>query len=142
MGNFLRASSRVANSGIFPDEMKYINLSENSLNVATPVASEPGPHTHSLLKICIVCVCFQKPVFVRAVHSQTPCFSVLRQKTFTVVFLQIPAVKLRERSHSGGCDEHFLRGNAAPPGSSAVSSLTPPPGNVSGRPYSWLIASP
>jgi len=50
-------------------------------------------------------------------------------------------VKCRERSYSGGCDEHCLRGIAGPPVSSAVFSLTPPPGNAGGRPYFRFLAT-
>jgi len=52
-----------------------------------------------MLKNCFVC--FQKPAFVRAVHSQTTCFPGLSQLTFTVGFLPTRTVKYRERFHSG-----------------------------------------
>jgi len=55
----------VADSEVFSDEMKDIILSENSLNVATPVASEPEPHTHYVEELYCVfpetCFCARRP---------------------------------------------------------------------------------
>jgi len=39
MGNFLSPNSHAPDSEVFPHEMKHIIVSENSLNVATPVAT-------------------------------------------------------------------------------------------------------
>jgi len=85
----------VADSEVFRDEMSDITLSENSLNVGTPVATKPEPHAHSVEELYCVfletCFCARRP-------QSNNLFSGLSQQTFTVVFLQTPAVKLRERS--------------------------------------------
>jgi len=65
MGNFLGATFHVADSKVFSDEMKDIILSENKPNVATPVATEPETHTHSVEELyCVVpetCFCARRP---------------------------------------------------------------------------------
>jgi len=49
----LIATFNVADSEVFSEELKDIILSENSLNVATPGATEPEPHTHSVAGMCL-----------------------------------------------------------------------------------------
>jgi len=94
MGNFLSATSHVAHSEVFPGEMNDIILSENSLNGATPVAIEPELRTDihvvdELYRVCPqTCFCARRP-------KSNNFFPGLSQKTFTVVFLPTPAVKLR-----------------------------------------------
>jgi len=47
-GNFLSAIFHMEDSEVFGEEMEDIILFEKSLNEATPVATEPEPHPHSV----------------------------------------------------------------------------------------------
>jgi len=127
MVNFLGATFHLAESELFPGERKCIILSEHSLNVAPPVAIESETHTNFVKELYCVS---RKPAFVRAVHLQTTFIPWLSQRTFTVVFIPTPTVKLKEISYSGGCDEHFARSIAAPPGLVSSFQSAPPPRGV------------
>jgi len=65
MENFLSAIFHVADSEVFSAKIKDIVLSENSLNVATPAATEPETHTLSVEKLYCVfpetCFCACRP---------------------------------------------------------------------------------
>jgi len=62
MANFLSATSYVEDSELIPDEMNVIIFSQNSLNVATPVATEAELHTDTLFVYELNCV-FPNPYF-------------------------------------------------------------------------------
>jgi len=120
MGNFLSATSHVAASELFLDEMKDIILSENSLNVATPVATEPEQHTdpHFVDELCCV---FPEPCFC-ARWPQLNLFPRIKPADFFSCFLPSPCGDVEGKILlMGGCDEHCFRGILALPPSLASS---------------------
>jgi len=104
MGSFLSTTSHVADSEVFPEEMKdifYLKIqSPCVLNSGTkPVATEPEPHTQSVEELLWVS---KNLLFCGASTVKKLVFFLLSQQSFTVVVLQGPPAKLRERSYSGG----------------------------------------
>jgi len=85
MANFLSATSCVSDSEFVAEEMNDIILSEDSLNVATPVADGPELHTDGLFvwtalcvpKTQLLCALFTpKKTCFSGVHSDVTCADV------------------------------------------------------------------
>jgi len=113
----MSATFHVADSEVFSDEMKGIILSENSImkksNVATPLATEPEPRTHTVENLYCVfpetCFCARRP-------ESNNLFSWAQPADFCGCFSPDPNGEIEGRILLGGDSMSIVCEAAQPPG--------------------------